>query len=285
MTWRQYKDEYKLSGSSLIRQLFASCSEELCHSLSRSTGGSHFNKSEKQLLELMKQLAVQYQNPAVHVQEFLRLVQQQDEGVRHFVTRLQGVAARCNFVEKCPCDPSQDVSYADSMIRFKLIAGLYDSEIKEDILSAEDKTLEETVKQIEAKESGKVARKTVGASSVPNVPSVKPVLSQQVVRCSHCNRTGHGSSPQEREKKCPALNKSCGNCDRKGHFRAVCRSKPKQQGKSNEVQLEEEAAAGGVCLDNTYYLSYPGQGGVMSIGEYAALRYRKYLQKSIISTN
>ena len=81
MTWRQYKDEYKLSGSSLIRQLFASCSEELCHSLSRSTGGSHFNKSEKQLLELMKQLAVQYQNPAVHVQEFLRLVQQQDEGV------------------------------------------------------------------------------------------------------------------------------------------------------------------------------------------------------------
>ena len=138
-----------------------------------------------------------------------------------------------------------------SMIRFKLIAGLYDSEIKEDILSAKDKTLEETVKQIEAKESGKVARKTVGASSVPNVPSVKPVLSQQVVRCSHCNRTGHGSSPQEREKKCPALNKSCGNCDRKGHFRAVCRSKPKQQGKSNEVQLEEEAAAGGVCLDNT----------------------------------
>ena len=40
MTWNQYKDEYQLAGSSLIRQLFACCTEELRHSLSRSTGGS-----------------------------------------------------------------------------------------------------------------------------------------------------------------------------------------------------------------------------------------------------
>ena len=116
VTWTQYKEEYQLTGSSLIRQLFACCSDELRHSLSRSTGGAHFNKSEKQLLEIMKQLAVQYQNPAVHVQEFLGLVQQQDEGVRHYATRLQGVATRCNFTEKCSCE--REVSYADSMIRF-----------------------------------------------------------------------------------------------------------------------------------------------------------------------
>ena len=98
------------------------------------------------------------------------------------------------------------------MIRFKLIAGLYDSEIKEDILSSEDKTLDETIKIIEAKESGKVARKTVDATTTPHVTSVKPVL-QQVVRCGHCNRTGHSSAPQEREKKCPAFNKFCGQCE------------------------------------------------------------------------
>ena len=277
--WRQYKEEYNLAGSSLIRQLFACCSEELRHSLSRSTGGSHFNKSEKQLLELMKQLAVQYQNPAVHVQEFLGLVQQQDEGVRHYVTRLRGVASRCNLTEKCSCTPQTDVSYADSMIRFKLIAGLYDTEIKEDILSVEDKTLEETIKAVKAKESGKIAKKTVGATSVPNVPSVKPVLSQQVVRCGHCNRTGHGSSLQEREKKCPAFSKDCGNCGRKGHYRVVCKSRSKSTNKSNEANpVEEATTAGGVCLDNTYYLSLPGQGGTgainsVSFGEIAGLMY------------
>ena len=48
-----------------------------------------------------------------------------------------------------------------------MIAGLYDTEVKEDILSAEDKPLDETVKAIEAKESGKLARKTVGVSEIP----------------------------------------------------------------------------------------------------------------------
>ena len=88
VTWRQYKEEYNLTGASLIRQLVASCSEDLRHSLSRTTGGSQFDKTEDQLLELMKQLAVRYQNPAVHVQEFLGLVQHQDEGIRHYLTRL-----------------------------------------------------------------------------------------------------------------------------------------------------------------------------------------------------
>ena len=74
--------------------------------------------------------------------------------MRHYLTRLRGSASRCNFVEICTapqCDT--EVSYADSIIRFKLIASLSDTEIKEDVLSAEDKTFEETVKAIEAKES------------------------------------------------------------------------------------------------------------------------------------
>ena len=54
-----------------------------------------------------------------------------------------------------------------------MIIGLYDSEIKEDILSSEDRTLDETVKQVKAKESMKFARKTVGASNP--VASVKPL--------------------------------------------------------------------------------------------------------------
>ena len=208
VTWTQYKEEYNLQGASLIRQLFASCSNDLRHSLSRTTGGTHFAKTEAQLLELMKQLAVRYQNPAVHVQEFLGLIQHQDEGVRHFLTRLRGVATRCNFVEKCSCN--REVSYADSMIRFKMIAGLYDSEIKEDILSSEDKTLDETVKSIEAKESGKIARRTVGASNANPVASVKPVL-KPTVRCGHCNRTEH-SSKDRTWQNCPALEKDCSNC-------------------------------------------------------------------------
>ena len=56
------------------------------------------------------------------------------------------------------------VSYCDVVIRFKLIAGLNCSDIKEDILSTDDTSLEEMVRIIENKESGKLAKKTVGAA-------------------------------------------------------------------------------------------------------------------------
>ena len=103
MAWLQYKDEYNLVGQAITRQLYACCTTELAMSLSRTTGGAHFTLSEAQLVEHMKGLAVRYQNPAVHVQEFLGLSQQHDEGVRHYLSRLKGVASRCNFEIKCSC--------------------------------------------------------------------------------------------------------------------------------------------------------------------------------------
>ena len=64
--WDQYKEEYTLAGNALIRQLYACCSVELKQSLSRSTGGRQFVQTKINLLKLIKQLAVRYQNPAVH---------------------------------------------------------------------------------------------------------------------------------------------------------------------------------------------------------------------------
>ena len=131
----------------------------------------------------MKQLAVRHQNPAVHVQEFLDLAQQPDEDVRHYLTRLRGVSSRCNFNVKCD-DCDKDISYQDSVIHFKLIAGLSDNEIKEHILSEEDKTLDQTVKMIEAKECGKIARKTVGmAGSTGKIQGVGEAASKSCMCC------------------------------------------------------------------------------------------------------
>lgn len=125
VTWGQYKEEYNLAGPALIRQHYACCADELKQGLSRPTSGGQFGLTETNLLKMMKQLAVSYQNPAVHVQEFLSLSQQQDEPVRQYLTRLRGTATRCNFTETCTtCN--NEVSYADSVIRFKLIAGLSD---------------------------------------------------------------------------------------------------------------------------------------------------------------
>ena len=108
--WGQYKEEYSLQGSALTRQLYACCTPELATGLSRSTCGKHFTLQENQLLSNMKELSVQYQNPAVYVQTFLSSSQQEDENVRHYLSRLKGIASHCNFQTKCTC--GEIVSYA-----------------------------------------------------------------------------------------------------------------------------------------------------------------------------
>ena len=179
--WQQYQDEYNLTGKASTRQLYACCSPELATSLSRTTGGTHFTLDEAKLMENIKKLAVRHQNPAVHVQEFLGLVQQPDEGVRHFLARLRGVASRCNFDVSCTtCTKS--ISYADSVIRFKLIAGLSDIEIKEDILSVDDKTLEDILK-------------TRKAANQPNAQLVPPVKSPGSSRTETTHLTTENPAP------------------------------------------------------------------------------------------
>ena len=51
----------------------------------------------------------------------------------------------------------ESVSYADNVIRFKLVSGLMDEEIKEDVLAAGDRDLETTVMLIVSKEGTKKA--------------------------------------------------------------------------------------------------------------------------------
>ena len=148
-----------------------------------------------------------------------------------------------------------------------MIAEVYDSEIKEDILSSENRTLDETVKQVKAKESVKFARKTVGASNP--VASVKPLV-KPVVRCGHCNRTGHTS--QDRTwQNCPAFDKECSNCQKKGHFKVVCKAKDRSRSKStSEIQVETSSID--QIFENDDKTDYL-QVNSISFGELAAFRY------------
>ena len=99
------------------------------------------------------------------MQEFLDIKQMPNEGIRHLLSRFKGFAFHCDFSVDCVCQ--KKVSYTDSLTKFKLVSGLVDSEIKEYILVAEDKSLEDTVKAIEAKESAKRAKVKLGVGMSP----------------------------------------------------------------------------------------------------------------------
>ena len=72
----------------------------------------HFTLDNAKLHSRIKELTLQYQNPAVYVQEFLDMTQQPDEGVRHYLSR--GVATLCQL----------HMPGNKHLTRFQLVAGL-----------------------------------------------------------------------------------------------------------------------------------------------------------------
>ena len=92
LNWAQYKEDSDIKGTYISRRLVACCSKELQSMLIRNLFRQQFSTDEAVLLKHMDQLAVEFQNPAGYVQEFLHIKQTPDEGIRHFLSRLKGVA-------------------------------------------------------------------------------------------------------------------------------------------------------------------------------------------------
>ena len=103
--------------------------------MSRVTGGKHYTIEQKTLFLRMKELVVQYQNPAVYNSQMREC---------DTLSRLKGVATHCDF--SVDCTIKEKVSYTNHITKFKLGSGLVDEEIKEVVLRGEEKTLEDTAK-------------------------------------------------------------------------------------------------------------------------------------------
>ena len=236
--WEDYKGFYKLTTKEEIYSHIRSCcGDDLQYKLYAATGGTAKTMAEPELLKEIKRLAVMKVNTAVHVKEFWELKQDPGEPVRNFKAKLQGKALSCDFhVEasvtcgKCKESGTVKVSYMEEMIRHKVVAGLADADILQDVLSADLKNLEKTVVFVEGKESGKKGQQslTSAASGISKITSSTPAAATQE-RCRYCHRSGHGASPGEavRKSSCPAWNATCHKCEKKGHFKVACKGKPK----------------------------------------------------------
>ena len=178
------------------------------------TGGTTNQLTEDQLVEEIKRLAVAKVNIAVHVKEFLEMRQDTEEPVRQFKARLPGKSLSCDFrvAVEVTCEGCQETktvraSYVDEMVKYKIVTGLDDLDIMQDVLAADKKRLDEVVTFIEGKESGKKGQKYLaGGAAVSKVSQIPPSTSGGGgEKCKYCNRIGHGASPSEitRKASCP----------------------------------------------------------------------------------
>ncbi|GFN96751.1 hypothetical protein PoB_002325700 [Plakobranchus ocellatus] len=179
--------------------------------------------------------------------------QRRDEPERAFSARLKGQANVCQY--NIPCKCGAQLSYSDQMVRDILIVGLADEDIRLDVLGQanQEMSLEETIRFIEAKESGKRSAgrinpkptavlvavdaasstyKQIERRRLQGEPPDRKAITQKQL-CGHCGKAGHSSKKQERMNHCPAFNHICNNCNLPHHFESVCR-KSRQKQRTNQ---------------------------------------------------
>ena len=210
----------------VVIQLLECCEETLRRDLTRNNGGTLTGKAEDVVLKAIKHLAVPEENVLVSRVNLLNMPQDRDEPARNYAARLRGQASVCKFTIKCP-NCSHDVNYDDHVLRDAVTRGISDHEIKLELLGEhdQDKSLEDIIRYIEAKESGKrSANCLLGSAAVTSASATSSYRAQQKQMCNYCGRKeAHGARRRDREKLCPAFNHVCSKCTVKGHFENVCR--------------------------------------------------------------
>ena len=153
--------------------------------------------------------------------------QLEGEAIEQFVTDLKLKAQTCQFD-----------TLRDSMIRDRIVLGVWSQRVRERLLREDGLDLGKAVKICQAAEVTERQIETLSqkfSDGEANVhynrgrhnPKHKPVQTHSkhkpktnFTKCSCCD-TAHAP------RACPAFNKSCNACGKSGHFARVCRSKPK----------------------------------------------------------
>ena len=119
------------------------------------------------LMAAMKRLAVISTATSVRKTELLTMRQDHGQPIRSFAAQVKGKAQVCNFTKNCRCN--MVVDYTEDIVKYVVLCGIVDEEIKRNILGQSDldeKSLNDTISLIENKEMA--SRAMSSSSTTPN---------------------------------------------------------------------------------------------------------------------
>ena len=118
-----------------VQQLQAACDQALLRRV-YDDGGLAALDTEAKLLAKVKKLAVRVVHKTLHMQNLWNMIQQTEEPIRAFASRLTGTAELCDFTMTCSSDTcNHKNSYKDQMIMQALLKGMSDTDIRTRVLS------------------------------------------------------------------------------------------------------------------------------------------------------
>ena len=224
--WSIYKQMTNIAKSLITAQLYSCCDDHVQHSIINSIDDL-LAISEEDLNQLIQSIATKSSNPAVHRMTFSSTIQNPDEPIKSYVTRLKSISHDCEF--SCP---NCKFDLQSLHIKDQLTRGLFNETLQMDILAKAGhiKTLEDVVKHAESFEAAQRDQSTLHQSaeimSARSEYKRRNEKSKQTRPCSGCGSHSHGQQgTSDRRNQCPAWGKVCNNCKIENHFMQVCRQK------------------------------------------------------------
>ena len=158
--WTMFKRSTGITGPEAVQHLFHCCEDELGDALLKAHPDAATG-NEDELVAKIKKMAVIPVAVCVRRAELLGTQQDHGENARAFCAKLKGKAATCSYTADCTSDTcTQVINFTDIMVKDVLVSGLADEEVKKEVLGwseLDNKSLEETVTFIEAKEMARDA--------------------------------------------------------------------------------------------------------------------------------
>ena len=190
-----YKSLANISGQA-VNHLLECLAPEVYKVLFDTYGEVLSEMSEESLLNNLEHLIVQKRNRLVTIMDMMAIKQDSSQKFLQFLAQVKAKARLCSFSKKCVCGKSVD--YTEDMVLCRLVSGIYDQELQEELLKVENLTLKEAEKLAVAKESAKCSQADISIESASYMKSRYAKDKKAVIpKCNWCGDNNHVNRESE----------------------------------------------------------------------------------------
>jgi len=179
----QYKKLANITEDASIH-LLECISPDIHRRLFIAYGISLNTQDETTLMSNIRSLVVRQPTSMASIMTVLRMNRESDQPMVNYISELKAATKQCDFTVKCKCE--RNVNFTDHITMYKLVDGVLDRELQEELLVKADLTLEKAEDIAVEKESEKLSQASMMEDNENKKDDTAGVLNH-LFSMDHCN--------------------------------------------------------------------------------------------------
>lgn len=167
------------------------------------------DRTVKEVLDEFERFVIGQVNETLERYKFGKRAQMEGENLSKYVANLRRMMKTCGYCNNC--EPT--------MLRDRIVLGIRDDDVREDLLKDSKLTLEKCVDICMAGEAASQHKYSLSNDKVHSVMKSTKRTGKKG-KCRYC-----AQEHPFRKEECPAWGKRCSGCRKKNHFEVCCKNK------------------------------------------------------------